>query len=618
MPEPRYIELLAPARNADIAIAAIDCGADAVYIGAPRNGARASATNSIDDIAQVVCYAHKFGARVYVTVNTIIYDDELADVEQMISRLYHIGVDALIVQDMGILRMNIPPIALHASTQCDTRDSAKAKFLEQVGFSQIVLARELTINEIKEIHSHVTVPLEAFIHGALCVSYSGDCHASWALKGRSANRGECAQICRMPWQLTDAEGRVISTHHGEHLLSLRDMNRSNSIEQLLDAGVSSFKIEGRLKDIDYVKNVVTYYRRRLDEIIDLHPEKYRRQSLGTTRIDLKPDLAKTFNRGYTDYFLHGNPSTGIASMASPKSIGEPVGKVVSVKGGTIVASLSPPLANGDGMGYFSADGVFHGFRLNRVDGSRLYPASEVNIPQGTTLWRNRNKRWDDEMQQAVPQRIIPITMTLRGADSQVIVLDISYQRVNGTKATVSTTLSQDFIEAKTPQESQRMRVMSKLGDTIYQLEALNDLLGERFVPASTLTQLRRDGIELLNRTIRSTHPFSYRRNENHQAPLPRGTVITYHDNVANELARRFYHEHGATSIESALETDKSGVASETRVMTTRYCLRRELGACLKTPAGKNLPVGDLYLNNGPLRLRAHCDCAACRMTLYTC
>lgn len=618
MPKPRYIELLAPARNAEIAIAAIDCGADAVYIGAPRNGARASATNSIDDIARVVMHAHRYGARVYVTVNTIIYDDEISVVEQMIAQLYHIGVDALIVQDLGILRMNIPPIALHASTQCDTRDAAKAQFLEEVGFSQIVLARELTLDEIKEIHSRVKVPLEAFVHGALCVSYSGDCHASWALKGRSANRGECAQICRMPWRLTDANGREIDTRHGEHLLSLRDMNRSDSIEQLLEAGISSFKIEGRLKDIDYVKNVVTFYRRHIDQIIKQHPEKYRRQSFGVTNIDIKPDLAKSFNRGYTDYFLHGNPTSEIASMASPKSIGEPVGRVVSNKGGVIMASLTSQLANGDGLGYFSTDGVFHGFRLNRVDGVRLYPATQINIPPGTVLWRNRNKCWDDDMQRAVPQRTIPITMELRAAGHDIIALDISYQRVNGSVATVTTTVSQEYTEAKTPQEPQRLRVMGKLGDTIYRLETLNDLLGERFIPASTLTQLRRNGIELLNRTIHTTHHFTYHRSENRNAPLPHGNVITYHDNVANELARQFYLDHGASSIEPALETAKGAVAADTRIMTTRYCLRRELGACLKTADGKKLPAGDLYLTNGPVRLRLHFDCAACRMTLHTC
>lgn len=621
MPETaiRDIELLAPARDADTAITAIDCGADAVYIGAPSHGARASATNTIDDIKRVVDHAHRFGARVYVTVNTIIYDNELSAVERMIASLYHIGVDALIAQDMGILRMDIPPIALHASTQCDTRDAAKAVFLEQAGFSQIVLARELSISEISEIHSQVGVPLEAFVHGALCVSYSGDCHASWALKRRSANRGECAQICRLPWRLTDASGNAISTPGGPHLLSLRDMNRSHSLEALLDAGVSSLKIEGRLKDQAYVKNVVTYYRRRLDKIIAANPDKYRRQSFGETSIALDAGLSRSFNRGYTDYFLldkgiKGRPGqTHLASMASPKSIGTPVGKVTGSIPGVITASLSATLANGDGLGYFTADGAFHGFRLNKVEGNRLYPASEVKIPIGTQLWRNRDKSWDDIIAHAIPRRQIPVKMTLRlaGGNGDTIALDIAYCR-----GSVTTTISQEYIAAQTPQATQRERTLGKLGDTAYRLVEIDDQVGDRFVPASTLTRLRRRGVELLDRTILATHRYDYRRKENRDAPLPHGAVVTYHDNVANHLARQFYLDHGATEIEPALENRRGPVDIGTRVMTTRYCLRRELGACLLTSGASALPPGDLYISNGSQRLRLHFDCPRCQMTLH--
>ncbi len=614
MLKPRDIELLAPARDADTAILAIDCGADAVYIGAPSHGARAAATNSLDDIRRVVQHAHRFGARVYVTVNTIIYDNELAAVERMIHSLYHIGVDALIVQDMGILRMNLPPIALHASTQCDTRDAAKARFLEQVGFSQIVFARELSLDEIREIHSQVKVPLEAFVHGALCVSYSGDCHASWALKGRSANRGECAQICRLPWRLTDSQRREINTPRGAHLLSLSDMNRSESIADLLDAGVSSLKIEGRLKDQAYVKNVVTYYRRQLDAIIAANPDRYRRQSMGVTEIELTPDLSSSFNRGYTDYFLRDKRPRGIASMASPKSIGTPVGRVESCRRGVITASLSAQLANGDGLGYFSADGTLHGFRLNRVEGNKLFPATDIQIPPGTQLWRNRDKSRDYVTSRANARRIIPLRMTLRAVGESTVALDIALIERDFT---VSATIDCEYVEAKTPQTSQRERVLGKLGDTPYRLDGLDDNLGNRFIPASILTQLRRQGIELFDRAIRSTHHFDYRRKEMPDAPLPHGTVITYHDNVANRLARKFYLDHGATKIEPALEVSKASPTSGTRVMTTRYCLRRELGACLLTPQADRLPSGDLYLQSGPLRLRLHCDCPNCRMTLHT-
>lgn len=618
MPSPRPIELLAPARNASTAIVAIDCGADAVYIGAPSHGARASATNTLDDIRQVVAHAHRFGARVYVTVNTIVYDNEIKDVERMIGQLYAIGADALIVQDMGILRMDIPPIALHASTQCDTRDTAKARFLEAVGFSQIVLARELSLNEIRDIHSQVKVPLEAFVHGALCVSYSGDCHASWALKQRSANRGECAQICRLPWKLTNTDGREIPIPKGRHLLSLCDMNRSQSLEQLLEAGVSSLKIEGRLKDQSYVKNVVTYYRGQLDKIIADNPDKYCRQSFGESTPGFSPSLTQSFNRGYTDYFLNDTGAPGrrdqrnLSSMASPKSIGTPVGRVTGARGSAITAKLTAELANGDGLGYFTPDGMFHGFRLNRVDGNLLYPATNTNIPAGTQLWRNRDKRWDDVMAHSTPRRTIPISMTIREAAHDTVALDIRL----GDKC-VTTTIQQERIDSHTPQHAQRKRVLEKLGDTPYRLVEGDDMLGDRFIPASTLTRLRRQGIDLLSRTILATHHYEYRRPENIDAPLPHGTAVTYHDNVANRLARQFYLDHSATSIEPALEISGSQIKPNTKVMTTRYCLRRELGACLLTPGASSLPAGDLYITNGSQQLRLHFDCPHCQMTLHT-
>ena len=333
----RELELLAPAGNADIAIEAILHGADAVYIGPPTHGARKAAANSLEDIKKVVSFAHQFGAKVYCTVNTIIYENELTEVESLIRKLYIIGVDALIVQDMGILRMDIPPIALHASTQCDTRTPEKAKFLEDVGFSQLVLARELTLNEIKKIHDTVDVPLECFIHGALCVSYSGRCHASQATKGRSANRGACAQICRLPFNLTDSRGRVLQKN--KHLLSLKDFNLSDNLEELIQVGVSSFKIEGRLKEVGYVKNVVAYYRQKIDEIIRKYPDKYRRSSYGKSTIDFIPQLDKSFNRGFTTYFLNDRRPANISSPDTPKSMGE------------IITDINQ-LNNGDGISYF--------------------------------------------------------------------------------------------------------------------------------------------------------------------------------------------------------------------------------------------------------------------------
>ena len=336
----RPLELLAPARTADIAIEAIRCGADAVYIGGPSHGARQSAPNSLEDIRRVVDFAHQFGARVYVTVNTLVYPDEIADVERLVADLYRIGVDALIVQDLGLLRMKIPPIELHASTQCDIRSAAKARFLAEAGFSQLVVARELTVDEMREIASSVDVPIEAFVHGALCVSYSGDCQAGFASAGRSANRGECPQVCRHRFDLVDSGGNVLIA--GKHLLSLRDLNRSQSLAEMIEAGVSSFKIEGRLKDLDYVKNVTAYYRRELDRIIAASGGRYVRSSFGSSTVGFTPDLNKSFNRGFTEYFTRSARPGRMASIDTPKWQGEPIGTVLSNDGKRLKVKLTAP------------------------------------------------------------------------------------------------------------------------------------------------------------------------------------------------------------------------------------------------------------------------------------
>ncbi len=382
------LELLAPARNADIAIAAIQAGADAIYIGPDSHGARRAAANSVADIARVVEAAHPFGVKVYATVNTIVYDDEIADVERLVRELYRVGVDALIVQDLGLLRADLPPIDLHASTQCDIRTPAKARWLHSLGFSRVVPARELSLDELRAIHeADPGVEIEAFVHGALCVSYSGDCRASAMAGGRSANRGECAQICRLPFNLTDADGNILV--RDKHLLSLRDLNRSESIGAMADAGVSSFKIEGRLKEADYVVNAVAHYSRILDRIVAESGGRYERASAGRSRCSFTPDPSKAFNRGFTPYFLTGRaPRGGIAAIHTPKAMGENVGTVTASTDRTITARLTANLANGDGLGYFDASGKFCGFRLNRVDGNTLYPAPPQRIPPGPPRFRN--------------------------------------------------------------------------------------------------------------------------------------------------------------------------------------------------------------------------------------
>lgn len=599
----RAIELLAPARDADVAIDAIKAGADAVYIGAVGYGARAAACNSVEDIARVTGFAHKFNARVYVTLNTIIYDSEIAHVERLITELYEVGVDALIVQDMGVLRMKIPPIALHASTQCDTRGVEKARFLQQVGFSQIVLARELSLTEISAIHKAVDVPLEAFVHGALCVSYSGDCQASCVAMGRSANRGECAQMCRLPYRLTDGAGRCLVDN--KHLLSLRDMNRSSDIQAMIEAGVSSFKIEGRLKDAGYVKNIVAYYRKKIDDVIRSNPDKYCRLSTGQSQCGFEPDPAKSFNRRFTTYFLHGREDK-IASIDTPKSRGERVGTVKMVKGGTIVVNFEKQLNNGDGIVYFDTKGEFKGFRLNKINGDSLYPASPVNIEQRTVLYRNYDKKWCDIIESARLDRCIEVLMKLERR-SNGITLSVSDERGNKVELSVGDELQLSH----TPQQESRKRVLTKTGNTIYRVTHLTDNLEGYFIPASKLTELRRNVLAMLDERQRLDYKRDERRKEDKQALLPQGEKLSYHDNVANCLAEEFYREHGAKTIEKALEI--TGVKDgETVVMTTKYCLRREMGYCLKTSRGREWKA-PLYLQSANNRFRLDFDCVNCHM-----
>lgn len=609
MSTPRPIELLAPARDAETAIEAIRHGADAVYIGAESHGARSSAANSTDDLRRVVNFAHRFNARVYVTLNTLIYDSETTAVERLVADLYRIGVDALIVQDMALLRMKIPPIALHASTQCDIRDPEKAEFLADAGFSQLVLARELSLEETAAIHSRVKVPLEAFVHGALCVSYSGDCQAGFATMGRSANRGECPQICRHRFDLTDGDSNVIIS--GKHLLSLRDLNRSELLSEMLEAGISSFKIEGRLKDKEYVKNVVGAYRRLLDNIIAANPDKYVRSSAGTATLKFRPDLNRCFNRGYTEYFSRTSaPGSGMASADTPKWIGLPVGTVTRCHDRKIKARLTDTLSNGDGLGYFNTAGEFCGFRLNRIEGNTLIAARSVDIPAGCTIYRNSDRLRHEMLEGDTADRRIDIGFTLRTIP-RGLALDITDE--TGLRATV--TADAEITEARTPQTETRRELLSKTGDTIYHVTDITDTAAGAFIPRSLLADLRRRAVDALERARRCSYRFEYRKPENASAHLPKGSVLTYHDNVANSLARKFYSDHGAAKIAPAIETDAEAGKKRLRVMTSRYCLRRESGHCLKTSPGKEWPR-DLYLVSGPIKLKVEFDCSACRMHIY--
>ena len=482
------LELLAPAKDLACGLAAVDHGADAVYIGAQRFGARAAAGNSIEDIRQLCDYAHQFAVKVYVTVNTIIFDEELETTEQLIHQLADIGVDAILVQDMGILRMNLPPIALHASTQTDNRTVEKVRWLAGLGFQRVVLARELSVDEIAVIHREVPdMSLEVFVHGALCVSYSGLCYASQYCFGRSANRGACAQFCRMKFDLLDADGREIE--HQRHLLSLKDLNLSDYLEELIQAGATSFKIEGRLKDVSYVKNVVAAYRQRLDAYIEKHSDEYCRASQGHCTYTFTPNLNKTFNRGFTNYFLHGRQPdrhqvrTDIFSPDTPKAMGEYVGYVKEMRRDSFNVAGTASFANGDGLCFINQERALEGFRVNRAEGNRLYPQQmPQHLHAGMALYRNNDQEFERLLSRKSAERRIPVVMHLDVTE------DGFSLRVGDTTVAITC----EHQQAEKPQWENIIRQLSKLGGTPYECSKVEIPVDfNYFIPSSLLADLRR-------------------------------------------------------------------------------------------------------------------------------
>ncbi len=608
----RRLELLSPARDSEVGRKAILAGADAVYIGAPGFGARAAATNSITDIAGLTAFAHRFRAKVYVTMNTILFDNELNEAEKMVHELYKAGVDALIVQDMAYLEMDLPPISLHASTQCDIRTPEKAAWLAKAGFSQLVLPREFTLAEISNAREAAGVPVEVFVHGALCVSYSGDCQAGCVAMGRSANRGVCPQMCRLPYELVDSEGRTIAPR--KHYLSLRDLNRSQDLTALVEAGADSFKIEGRLKDARYVANVTAAYSRILDKIVAESDGKYERSSCGTTRTGFRPDLDRTFNRNYTSYFIR-RPSK-MASVDTPKWGGRPIGTATSAydpKRRCFRARLSEEAANGDGFGFFDSKGEFVGFRVNKVDGINIYPATPLpSLRPGTQLYRNGDRRFLEAIDSKDScQRSIKVNFELRNLPDSRICITAKDER--GCSATVNFESPTD--EARSPQESHRASILSKLGDTDYTIGTVDDRLGTRFVPASILTNARRDVIAMLDAQAEATYSYDRRHPDTLEADSLSEMTLDYHGNVANKLAEHFYLSHGATIAQHAIEVKPPSKNKEVQVMSTKYCLRRELGACLKENGTTKLP-SPLFLRNESGTYRLDFDCRRCGMNIF--
>ena len=581
----KSIELLSPAKNLECGIAAIDHGADAVYIGAPRFGARAAAGNSVEDIGKLCNYAHRFGAKVYAAVNTLLYEDEREEARLLAWDLYRAGADALIIQDMVFLEMDLPPIPLHASTQMDNRTEEKAVQLKELGFNQIVLARELSLEQIRNIHKAVPeVCLEVFVHGALCVSYSGRCYASEYCFGRSANRGECAQFCRLPFSLEDAEGHTLIKD--KYLLSLKDMNRQQHLEELLDAGARSFKIEGRLKDISYVKNVTASYRQALDAIMKRRPE-FVRSSFGTSTYTFQPDLSRSFSRGNTDYFLFGR-TDDMASPDTPKSRGREVGHVKEVRNGLIIVSSTETFSNGDGLCFFDDEGRLQGFRVNRAEGNHLYLATDPHhsspitgrLKKGDRLWRSYDKQWEDLMSGQTAERRIPARFLLEETEQG---FRLTFSAEDGTQR------SEEFIAehqpARTDQSASIRDVLSKLGDTPYTCSDIEIRFSQPwFIPRSTLTEWRR----------KMTAPLR----------LPRGG-----ENIKMEKPQ------------VSPRRDLEGAVPP--LMTCRFCLRHAWRMCKKertsqSPLGGEMKNGrwiePLYLVLGDgRRFRLEFDCKKCEM-----
>ncbi|MFA5553149.1 MAG: U32 family peptidase [Phycisphaerae bacterium] len=571
----KSIELLAPAKDSATAIAAIKCGADAVYIGPQRFGAREDAGNSIDSIKQTVDFAHQYYAKVYATVNTLLFDNELPIAEKLINQLYEAAIDGLIIQDAGLLELDLPPLPLIASTQMNNSTPEIVKFRQDVGFSRVILARELTLEQIKKIRSQTSIELECFIHGSLCVGQSGQCYMSYAIGGRSGNRGQCAQPCRRLYSLKDNTGKVIIEN--KYLLSLKDLNLSEHLEDLIDAGVTSFKIEGRLKDISYVINTVGFYRRKLDEI--LTKKNLLKSSSGEISLNFEPNLQKSFNRGYTDYGLKKRNSK-FGSIDTPKSKGEFIGTVKGVGKDYFTLESRIPLRNADGICFFDADGNLSGTVINRVDNGKIYSQKIFNITQGQKIYRNFDYEFDRKLSSNPAQRKIDISIALEEINQKLIV---SAKDQDGNEAAVEIIADKQPAEKKEAARQTIITQLSKMGNTIFKCSRVEiKTKDDYFLPVSKLNNARRELIEKLIAVRETNRPRASGKILKNSTRFPK-TQLSYLGNISNKKAEAFYRRHGVEKIEPAAEINRVADMSGRLVMTTKYCLREELGLC----TGKN-------------------------------
>ena len=620
-----FLELLAPARNMDIGIAAIDCGADAVYIAGPAFGARQAAGNSMEDIRRLTEYAHRFGARIFLTLNTILFDDELAEAERLLAEAKSAGVDAIIAQDLAVWKLTDLPV--HASTQCAIRTPEKARLYEGIGTSRIVLEREMSLEQIKAVRDSVDCELEFFVHGALCVCYSGQCYMSERIAGRSANRGECIQACRSLYDLVDEAGNVIVRNKA--LLSLKDYNLKDRLQDLAEAGICSFKIEGRLKSISYVRNVVRAYSSALDELVAANPEKYRRASFGRSEGGFTPDLNKTFNRGYTQLFLDGKRSGNWSSMDAPKSIGEEIGTVISIEKATMTVRMKNPsdrLHNGDGFSFLAKGrGEIIGFRGDVCQGNRITCRNVVQgLYPGTKLYRNLSSAFEKELDSNLSVRTIPVSVDISVRHKQQYSLKINAVSQDGRSVVLEREAGDRAAE-----NTERMRGMfstqisKATGIYSFTLRTLDAPDGSLpFLPASALNAIRRDLAADLEETPCRAIPMKAGRADRQQdlskvldiqETTSDGIHLTYKANIANHIARETYLSLGATQADDAFEISHR---PDAELMRTKYCIRHELGLCpVHQPTGKVNPSAHLYLINNGKRYTLSFDCVHCEMVI---
>lgn len=598
----RKIELLAPARDLASVMAAVDYGADAVYMGGARFGARQAAGNTTEQIARAVEYAHRYGVRIHATLNTLLWDDELGEAERQARELIAAGVDALIVQDMALRRMNLP-VELHASTQMCNRTPEGARFLAEAGFARVILERNLTLDEIRAICRATTAEVECFVHGAICVGYSGRCFLSRSMSARSGNRGACSQPCRLTYDLTDGRGRTYM--QGKHLLSVRDLNLSEHLGELIDAGVSSFKIEGRLKDLNYIRNVVAYYRRAVDKALAGRPQ-LQRASVGESLPDFDPDPTKSFTRGESEYFFSGK-CPGVASFDTPKAVGERVGRVARVERNAFLleAVRGVRLAPGDGICFRSERGLA-GTNVNAVEGARIVPNRMEGIFAGAEVYRNYDRLFTLRVERSRTRRVIPATACVEISEDGV---RIAFTDCEGFTAAAERRVALDAARNSEANAASLRQQAARSGDTIFDVRAVEVRGADRFVPASLLAELRREGLERLL-AARMAHRFEHRiLPENPAARYP-SEQLTAEENVTNRLAEAFYRDHGVLRIERGL--DLAPTTAGHTVMRTAYCIRREIGECLKEHPRLR---GELWLERGRHRYRLEFDCARCEMCL---